>query len=103
GFMNASKLGQHLLQRSCAPGVEVIRDEVAGLIVEHGSFFAATLASGSRIDARVFVLAAGPLLPEWTDRLALDVPIVNELHGKISFEDDDGVIPWEEQRMIWNQ
>ena len=102
GFMSASKLGQHLLERSCARGVEVIRDEVAGLVVENGRFVAATLASGSRIDARVFVLAAGPFLPEWTDRLALDIPIFNELHGKISFEDDDAVIPRDAPLMIWN-
>src|SRR5262245_27658535 len=79
GFMNASKLGQHLLKRSCARGIEVIRDEVAGLVVENGRFVAATLASGLRIDAPVFVLAAGPLLPEWTDRIGLEVPIRNEL------------------------
>jgi len=102
GFMNAAKLGQHLLGRSSASGVEVIRDEVISLVVENGRFVAATLASGSRIDAPVFVLAAGPLLPEWTDRLDLGVPIVNELHGKISFEDDDAVIPRNAPLMIWN-
>jgi glycine/D-amino acid oxidase-like deaminating enzyme len=102
GFMSASKLGQHLLERSCARGVQVIRDEVTDLVVENGRLAAATLASGSRIDAPVFVLAAGPLLPEWTDRLDLDVPIVNELHGKISFEDDDAVIPRDAPLMIWN-
>jgi glycine/D-amino acid oxidase-like deaminating enzyme len=102
GFMNASKLGQHLLERSCARGLEVIRDEVVGLVVENGRLVAATLASGSCIDARVFVLAVGPLLPEWTDRLNLDVPIFNELHGKISFEDEDAVIPRDAPLMIWN-
>jgi glycine/D-amino acid oxidase-like deaminating enzyme len=100
--MNASKLVQHLLERSCARGIEVIRDEVAGLVVENGRLIAATLASGSRIDARVFVLAAGPLLPEWTDRLDLDIPIFNELHGKIAFEDNDAVIPRDAPLMIWN-
>jgi len=102
GFMNAAKLGRHLFERSCARGIEVIRDEVARLVVENGRFVAATLASGSRIDARVFVLAVGPLLPDWTERLDLDVPIVNELHGKISFEDDDAVIDRDAPLMIWN-
>ena len=102
GFMNAAKLGQHLLERSCAHGIEVIRDEVAGLVVQNGRLVAVTLASGSRIDAPVFVLAAGPLLPEWTDKLDLDIPIFNELHGKISFEDKDAVIPRDAPLMIWN-
>jgi hypothetical protein len=30
------------------------------------------------------------------------VPIVNELHGKIAFDDDDGVIPRDAPLMIWN-
>ena len=30
------------------------------------------------------------------------MPIVNELHGKISFEDDAGVIPRDTPLMIWN-
>jgi hypothetical protein len=63
---------------------------------------AARLASGARIDARAFVLAAGPLLPDWTDRLEIRVPIVNERHGKISFEDEAGVVPREAPMMIWN-
>ena len=102
GFMNASKLGHCLLDRACAHGVEVVRDEVTSLVVENHRFAGARLASGGRIDARAFVLAAGPLLPEWTDRLELDVPIVNELHGKIAFDDDDGVIPRDAPLMIWN-
>lgn len=102
GFMNAAKLGQHLFERACASGIELIRDEVSSLVIENGRFVAATLASGSRIDARAFVLAVGPLLPEWSDRLDLNVPIFNELHGKISFEDDDAVIARDAPVMIWN-
>jgi len=35
-----------LLDRSCARGVDVIRDEVKGLGVENGRLVDATLASG---------------------------------------------------------
>ena len=102
GFMNAAKLGEWLLARACAQGVEVVRDEVAELIVEGERLVAVRLASAARIDTGAFVLAAGPLLPKWTARLDLRVPIVNELHGKISFEDDTGVIPRDAPLMIWN-
>jgi len=102
GFMNASKLGHLLLGQACAHGVELVRDDVSGLVIESGRFVAAQLASGARIDARAFVLAPGPLLAEWTDRLELGVAIVNELHGKISFEDDLGVVPRDSPLMIWN-
>ena len=102
GFMSAPKMGRWLLERACTYGVEILRDEVIDLVVDNQRFVAVQLASGARIDARAFVLAAGPLLPAWTGRLGLTVPIVNELHGKISFEDDAGVVPRDAPMMIWN-
>jgi sarcosine oxidase, subunit beta len=102
GFMNAVKLGHWLLARARTHGVELLRDEVTGLTVENGRLLAVRLASGARIETRTFVLAAGPLLPAWAARLHLDVPIVNELHGKVSFEDEAGVVPRDIPLMIWN-
>ena len=102
GFMNASKLGRYLLQRACASGVELIRDEVASVVITNQRVSGVQLVSGERIDTRTFVLAAGPMLSEWTERLGLDVTIVNELHGKISFEDHGGVVPRDVPLMIWN-
>ena len=102
GFMNAMKLGHWLEARARASGVDFVSDEVTGLVVDDGRFVAARLASGGRIDARAFILAAGPLLPEWVDRLELGVPVANELHGKISLEDNAGLIPRDAPLMIWN-
>lgn len=102
GFMNAKKLGSWLLARAGASGVELVRNNVTELIVGNGRVTGVRLESGSRIDTGAFVLAAGPLLPDWTARLELHVPIVNELHSKISFEDEAGVIPRDAPLMIWN-
>jgi glycine/D-amino acid oxidase-like deaminating enzyme len=102
GFMNAMKLGRWLLTRACAHDVDLVRDTVTGLVVESQRVAGVRLESGTRIDTRAFVLAAGPLLPEWTGRLELDIPIANELHGKIAFEDGAGVIPRDVPLMIWN-
>jgi sarcosine oxidase, subunit beta len=102
GYMNALALGRWLLERTVRQGVDVVRDEVSDVIVEHERFSGVRLASGGRIDARSFVLAAGPRLPEWAHRLDLNVPIVNELHGKISFEDEAGIVPRDAPMMIWN-
>jgi sarcosine oxidase, subunit beta len=102
GFMNATTLGRCLLERARAYGVDLICDEVTGLIVVNERFAGVQLASGARIKARAFVLAVGPLLQEWTARIRLRVPVVNELHGKISFEDRAGVIPRDAPLMIWN-
>jgi len=102
GFMNAVKLGQWLLARGYAHGIELVRDEVTGFSLQGGRLAAVRLGSGEEIATGAFVLAAGPLLPDWASRLELGVPIVNELHGKVSFEDDAGVIPRDAPLMIWN-
>lgn len=102
GFMSAMKLGRWLLTRARAHGVDLVRDELTDLVVDGQRLVAIELASGARIDAGAVVLATGPLLPEWTGRLELGVPIANELHGKISFEDEAGVIPRDAPMMIWN-
>ena len=102
GYMNAIALGRWLLARAQESGVEFLRDEVTAVAAGGHRLAAVHLASGNRIDTRTCVLAAGPLLPSWTDRLGLDVPIVNERHGKISFEDEAGVIPRDIPLMIWN-
>ncbi len=102
GYMSAPALGRWLLERSHRHGVEVIRDEVTDLITENGRLTGVRLSSGERINSRACVLAVGPHLPRWTSRLDLDVQIVNELHSKISFEDDEGVMPRDAPMMIWN-
>jgi glycine/D-amino acid oxidase-like deaminating enzyme len=102
GFMNAMKLGQWLLARARAHGADLVHDEITSLVVDQGRIAAVRLASGVRIDTRAFVLAVGPLLPEWIDRLGIRVPIANELHGKISFEDEAGIVPRDAPMMIWN-
>jgi glycine/D-amino acid oxidase-like deaminating enzyme len=102
GFMNARKLGNWLLARACASGVELVRDNVTELSALNGRVSGVRLESGARIDTGAFVLAAGPLLPKWSSRLELHAPIVNELHSKISFEDETGIIPRDAPLMIWN-
>ena len=102
GYMNAATLGTCLLDRASARGVVLVRDEVTGLAINQQRVVGVRLASGSRVDAGASVLAVGPLLPEWSERLGLTVPIVNELHGKISFDDHGGVVPRDAPLMIWN-
>ena len=102
GYMSASALGRWLLEQSQRHGVELVREEVADLIITNKRLTGVRLLSGERIDSRVCVLAVGPHLPQWTAKLGINVPIVNELHGKISFEDDAGIVPRDAPMMIWN-
>jgi glycine/D-amino acid oxidase-like deaminating enzyme len=100
--MNVKKLGAWMLARAIDAGLEVVRDRAVGIDASGQLFRAVRLASGSTIRAHTMILAAGPLLPEWVDSIGLFAPIVNEQHGKISFEDDEGIIPRDVPLMIWD-
>ena len=101
GFMNAIKLGQWLLSRASAHGVELVHDESPALIVQR-ALRRRSACIGNRDRGacdgagRRSSAATGPLA------LEIDVPIVNELHGKVSFEDGAGVVPRDAPLMIWN-
>ena len=53
------------------------------------------------MSTRSFVIAAGPLLKKAGAMIVLDLPVFNELHGKIAFRDSLGVIPRHAPLMIW--
>ncbi len=103
GFMNAAALGQYLLERARAHGVVVVRDDVTDLVVHNGRFAARSTRVRDRASTHgrsfwrlVLCSSSGPI------GSPLGVPIVNELHGKISFEDHAGVISRDAGFLIWN-
>jgi glycine/D-amino acid oxidase-like deaminating enzyme len=53
------------------------------------------------ISTRSFVIAAGPLLKQAGALIGIDLPVFNELHGKIAFNDPHGVVPRDVPLMIW--
>ena len=63
GFMNAAMLGRCLLWRA-ARTASISSATKSRASSSSGRFAAVQLASGARINARTFVLAAGPLLSE---------------------------------------
>jgi glycine/D-amino acid oxidase-like deaminating enzyme len=50
----------------------------------------------------IFINAAGPLVKQVGQLLGVEVPVYNELHGKLMFADTLGVIPRDAPLMIWN-
>ena len=101
GYLNAKRLGEWLLAQACSEGVLLVRDELTSIVSDNGAL-SVQLRSGARIDTGALVLAPGPLLPQWTARLGISVPIVNELHAKVAFDDDQGVVARDAPLLIWN-
>ncbi len=103
GWFSAQQLGAYLLECARAAGVRLVRGRVAGVEVAHGRVQAVHVAgeTATRIATRSFVIAAGPYLNDVARLLGLELPVYNELHTKIAFNDTLGVIGREAPLMIW--
>jgi glycine/D-amino acid oxidase-like deaminating enzyme len=101
GWLSAQQLGMYLLQQAKAHVVEFVSGRVTDVVVEGGRVRGVCLGD-ERLDTEAFVNAAGPLLKEVGKMVGVELPVFNELHGKISFEDYQEVVPRDAPLMIWS-
>ena len=97
GWMDAKRLGRRLLASAEEHGAALRRDRVVAVDGRTVS-----LASGDRLDAGAFVVAAGPHLAAVGALVGVDIPVCNELHGKMAIRDPEVVVPRDAPMMIWN-
>jgi glycine/D-amino acid oxidase-like deaminating enzyme len=105
GWLSAQQLGMYLLEQARACGTTLRRGRVTDVMVEHDRVVGvrvATQGTVTQIGTATFVNAAGPLLGQVGRLLGVDVPVVNELHGKIVFQDTLGIVPRDTPLMIWS-
>jgi glycine/D-amino acid oxidase-like deaminating enzyme len=101
GFVNAVALGAWLLERAVAAGASFVCDRVSGVRTEGGGVNAVQLASGDVIETERFVIAAGPALPDVARLLDLELPVVHELHAKVTFRDTRRTVGRDAPFLIW--
>lgn len=92
GWLSAQQLGMYWLDKVRERGVQVLRSEVVG-VEQDAQGVRAVQVGQDRIETRRFVNAAGPFLGHVGAMLGADLPIHNELHQKVVFQDLQGVIP----------
>jgi glycine/D-amino acid oxidase-like deaminating enzyme len=98
GWMSNRLLGNWLLEKS---GAEVRQDKLIGVDASGGRVRAVQLESGATVHTNRLVLAAGPYLKPLAALMGLDMPVVNELHGKIAFRDSQRILAQPAPFMIW--
>jgi glycine/D-amino acid oxidase-like deaminating enzyme len=101
GWMNPVALGSWLLERAVGAGARFVRDRVTGVRIESGRVRGVRLASGATIGTDRVVVAAGPMLPEIGHMIGLDLPILHELHAKLTLRDPRGAVPRHAPFLIW--
>jgi glycine/D-amino acid oxidase-like deaminating enzyme len=58
---------------------------------------------GGTLATRSLVLAAGPLLPELLASAGVELPLRHELHAKVTFDDELGLLPRHAPLTIWTE
>ena len=104
GWLSAQQLGMGLLEAARAAGVTLLRGRITGVDTGGGrirSVSVATAEGTKRIDTARLVVAAGPLVNAFAERLGLAFPIFSERHIKLSFEDRHAVVPRDAPLFIW--
>jgi glycine/D-amino acid oxidase-like deaminating enzyme len=105
GWLSAQQLGMYLLDKAKGAGARLLDGRVVDVCVEKGRVTAVkALIEGQvrEIQTRRFVNAAGPYVGRVGQMLGVEIPVYNELHGKVSFNDYLDVVPRDVPLMIWN-
>ncbi len=102
GWLDSRALGRWLLTRAQAAGVRLLRDEVTAVDTGGGRVRALRLAGGSTLETATLVLAPGPGLAAAGRLLGLELPVINEPHGKLTLDDRLGTVPRDSSLLIWN-
>lgn len=104
GWLSAQQLGMVLLEKAREAGARLIGGRVRAVQQRNNAVEAVEVQSGQdtfKIQTQLFVNAAGPFLKQVGKLLGMDIPVYNEMHGKIAFEDPFGIIPRDCPMMIW--
>jgi glycine/D-amino acid oxidase-like deaminating enzyme len=102
GWLSAQQLGMYLWERAREHGARLMPGRIEEVVIRDGQVTAVRLADGETIATRCFVNAAGPEAPEIGKKSGVDLPLYNELHGKVTFEDHLGIVPRDLPLMLWS-
>jgi sarcosine oxidase, subunit beta len=101
GYFNGIALGSWMLEQAMARRASVIRDRVTCIDTTGGRVSGVRLASGASIATDRVVIAAGPELPAAARMLGVELPIIHELHAKLTIRDPKRIVPRDAPFVIW--
>jgi sarcosine oxidase, subunit beta len=104
GWLSAQQLGMFMLEDARERGVRLMRGEVTGVEVVGNRVRSVRVAQDhleTIITTPNFVNAAGPLQNQVARLMGLELPVVNEAHFKVYFNDLEGAIRRDAPMLIW--
>ncbi|MFN2137331.1 MAG: NAD(P)/FAD-dependent oxidoreductase [Candidatus Promineifilaceae bacterium] len=103
GWLSAQQLGMYLWEEARRGGARLLAGKVTGVTLRANRIQAVQVQADHEqinIATNVFVNAAGPFLAQVGRLLGVELPVFNELHSKIVFEDTEGIIDREAPLVI---
>ena len=101
GWLSAQQLGRYLLEGAKSAGVHIKCAEIINISTQKNTISQVHLANGDKLKTNVLINAAGPYLREIGKLIGVDLPVLNELHLKIAFNDQKGIIGRSAPLLIW--
>jgi glycine/D-amino acid oxidase-like deaminating enzyme len=105
GWLSAQQLGMYMLERVKDRGGRLLIGKVADIRLSQNKISGVKVLVDSDyklIHTERFVNAAGPYVQNIASMIGIDLPVFNELHGKISFTDTRKIVPRHVPLMIWS-
>jgi sarcosine oxidase, subunit beta len=105
GWLSAQQLGMYLLECARAHGTRLVSGRVVDVATKGGRISGVQLSPDSEVEeirTGTFVNAAGPYVNQLGEMIGVDIPVINELHGKISISDPLRIVPRDVPLMIWS-
>lgn len=105
GWLSAQQLGMYLLDKARAKGARLISGRLTGVSLKGGKIHSVQVegdGGAEELHTPVFVNAAGPFVRDVGAMIGVEIPVFNELHGKIAFNDTRQVLPRDVPLMIWS-
>ena len=102
GWLSAQQLGMYLLKTARRLGVGFESARVEAVDAANGRVNGVRLGNGKRINCPIFVNATGPYLKQVGKMLGLEIPVHTELHLKVAFKDQLGIVGRDAPLLIWD-
>jgi sarcosine oxidase, subunit beta len=104
GWLSAQQLGMLFLEEARETGARLVRGNVVAIEIRDNRVAGVEIDDAGvreRIATPLVVNAAGPLARQVGALAGVDVPLLNELHAKVNFDDHLGVVPRDLPLTIW--
>ncbi len=102
GWLSAQQLGMYLLDCARQAGVRFLSGGVRQVMTQSGRI-SGVQVDDTHISTPTFINAAGPYVGQVAHLIGVDLPVFNELHAKIAFNDVQGIVPRDAPMMIWDE